>query len=336
MMKYFDKLENYPIAISGTCLAFITLSNSLAIKGIYFVKPIAIALAVGMLILMVGKFIKNPRKFYSEMKDPVLGTFFPTIGMVTWLVANYFYPVLPRVCTTLWLAGVVWHYFIVILYTYLRIKERNFKNIVPTAFIVYTGMITGTVASKGIVGVEPIAKFMLMFGFVFYTALLPMVLYIVFRSEKMEDHRIPTVGIICSPAPLGVVGMLTLYTNPNKIMLWWLIITGLILLPVVYSYIYKLFKLGFKPTYAAFTFPLAIATLSGFKLGAYFSRMGEMKLASLFTFLGNVEIFISTYVVLFVLINFLKLFIKAIDPRLETKIEKDIEYINESIKEEVC
>lgn len=335
MMKYFNKLENYPIAISGTCLAFITLSNSLAIKGIYFVKPIAIAIAVGMLVLMVGKFIKSPSKFYGEMKDPVLGTFFPTIAMVTWLVANYFYPVFPKVCTFLWLAGVAWHYFIVILYTYLRIKERNFKNVVPTAFIVYTGMITGSVASKGIAGVEPIAKFMLIFGFVFYTALLPMVLYIVFRSEKMEDHKIPTVGIICSPAPLGVVGMLTLYSNPNPIMLWWLIITGLILLPVVYSYIVKLFKLGFKPSYAAFTFPLAIATLAGYQLGAYFTRIGEMKLATVFTFLGNVEIFISTYVVLFVLINFLRLFINAINPRLEEKLEKDIECINESIKEEV-
>ncbi|MDV5105289.1 hypothetical protein R2R32_00495 [Clostridium perfringens] len=45
-------------------------------------------------------------------------------------------------------------------------------------------------------------------------------------------------------------------------MLAWLIITGLILLVVVYGYILKLFKEGFKPSYATFTFPLAIATLS--------------------------------------------------------------------------
>lgn len=334
MIKYLKKLENYPIGISGTCLAFITLSNSFKIKGIDFIKPIAIALAIGMLVLMIGKVIFYSDKFYSEMKDPVLGTYYPTLAMVTWLVAAFFYKDAPRVCTVLWLAGVAWHYFIVIFYTYLRVKERNFKNVVPTAFIVYTGMITGSIASKGMAGVEPIAKFMLLFGFIFYTALLPLVLYIVFRSEKMEDHKIPTIGIICSPAPLGVVGMLALYKNPNPIMLWWLIITGLILLPVVYSYIVKEFKKGFKPIHATFTFPLAIGTLASYQLGTYYAGLHYGNLATFFTFLGNVEIFITSYVVFKVLFNFLKLFVNAINPKAEAKLEKEIIEIDEVLSAE--
>ncbi|WP_312288015.1 hypothetical protein [Terrisporobacter sp.] len=67
------------------------------------------------------------------------------------------------------------------------------------------------------------------------------------------------MGIICSPAPLGIVGILAIEPHPNMYMLIWLIVTGLILLGVVYGYIVKLFKDGFKPSYAAFTFPLAIA-----------------------------------------------------------------------------
>ncbi|MGL5648264.1 MAG: TDT family transporter, partial [Clostridium sp.] len=244
------------------------------------------------------------------------------------------YPFAPKICTVLWLAGVVWHYFIVILYTYLRIKERDFKNVLPTAFIVYTGMITGSIASKGIVGVEPIAKFMLLFGFIFYTALLPVVLYIVFRSEKIADHQIPSIGIICSPAPLGVVGMLTLYKHPNPIMLWWLIITGLLLLPVVYGYIIQEFKKGFKPTHATFTFPLAIGTLASYKLGFYYVGLGYAHLGHFFTFLGNVEIFITSYVVFKVLFNFLKMFVKALSPEVEAKLEKEMETAGEVFAEE--
>ncbi|MGL5417682.1 MAG: TDT family transporter [Clostridium sp.] len=334
MMKYIKKLENYPIGISGTCLAFITLSNSFKIRGIEFVKPLAVALAIGMLVLMVGKFIVNPRKFYNEMKDPLLGTYYPTLAMVLWLVVAFMYPFAPKICTVLWLAGVVWHYFIVILYTYLRIKERDFKNVLPTAFIVYTGMITGSIASKGIVGVEPIAKFMLLFGFIFYTALLPVILYIVFRSEKIADHQIPSIGIICSPAPLGVVGMLTLYKHPNPIMLWWLIITGLLLLPVVYGYIIQEFKKGFKPTHATFTFPLAIGTLASYKLGFYYVGLGYAHLGHFFTFLGNVEIFITSYVVFKVLFNFLKMFVKALSPEVEAKLEKEMETAGEVFAEE--
>ena len=334
MNKYLEKLERYPIGISGTCLSFITLSNCWLLKGVDYLKPIAIILALGMLTLMVIRFIKFPKVVSEEIKHPVTGTFYPTIGMVTWLVSAYFYPVFPKLCTALWLGAVAWHYGIVILYTVFRIKEKNFKNLVPTMFIVYTGMITGTVASKNIAGVEPIAEFMLLFGFVFYTALLPLVLFIVFRSEKMEDHKLPTVGIICSPAPLGVVGMLTMSSNPNKYMLWWLIVTGLMLLPVVYFYIVKLFKDGFKPSHASFTFPLAIATLAAFKLGVYFNNQGHADLSKLFTFLGNVEIFIATYVIFTVLYNFLKMFVKAISPTLEKKMEIDARAIKETIVEE--
>lgn len=335
MKKYLDKLKNYPIGISGTCLAFITLSNSWQIKGISYFKPIAITLAVCMLILMLIRVIRFPKVMFEELKNPVTGTFYPTMGMVVWLISSFFYSSFPVVCSYLWIAAVIYHYVIVIFYTIIRFKERNFNNIMPTCFIVYTGMITGSVASKGMDGVIPqipqIAHFMLMFGFIFYTLLLPVVLYIVFRSEKLDDHKLPTVGIICSPAPLGVVGILTIEPNPNKYMLAWLVITGLILLVVVYGYIFKLFKEGFKPSYAAFTFPLAIATLAAYKLSSYCIGLGNIVLGDIFRFLGDIEIFIATYVVLFVLLNFLNMFVKAISPKAYTYIEKEEELIGGSL-----
>ena len=280
---------------------------------------------------MILRLIRFPKVMYEELKNPVTGTFYPTMGMVVWLVSGFFYPYFPVVCSWLWIAAVIYHYGIVIFYTIIRIKERKFENIMPTCFIVYTGMITGSVASKGMDGVIPqipqIAHFMLMFGFIFYTILLPLVLYIVFKSEILDDHKLPTVGIICSPAPLGVVGILTIEPNPNPYMLAWLIITGLILLVVVYGYILKLFKEGFKPSYAAFTFPLAIATLSAFKLSTYFTGLGYAKMANLFKFLGDVEIFIATYVIFFMLLNFLNMFFKAISPKLGEYVEEEEELI---------
>lgn len=220
-------------------------------------------------------------------------------------------------------------------YTIIRIKERKFENVMPTCFIIYTGMITGSIASVGMGGIIPsIAHFMLMFGFIGYTLLLPVVLYMVFKGEHLDDHKLPTVGIICSPAPLGVVGILSIVPNPNKFMLAWLIITGLTLLVVVYGYIIKLFKEGFKPTYAAFTFPLAIATLAAFKLGTYFAGLGYVHMANIFNLLGDVEIFIATYVVFFILVNFLNIFAKAINPKLGRFLEKEEKLIEGSLCEQ--
>ena len=129
MKKYLDKLQNMPIGISGTCLAFITLSNSWKLKGINYFKPIAIFIAVCMLSLMILRLIRFPKVMYEELKNPVTGTFYPTMGMVLWLVSGFFYPYFPVVCSWLWIAAVIYHYGIVIFYTIIRIKERKFENI---------------------------------------------------------------------------------------------------------------------------------------------------------------------------------------------------------------
>ena len=285
-----------------------------------------------MLSLMFIRLIKFPKTMLKELKDPVMGTFYPTFGMVTWLVSAYFYPHAPKFCSALWIGAAIYHYSIAIYYTIIRIKERNFNNVMPTCFIIYTGMITGSVASVGMGGIIPaIAHFMLMFGFTFYTILLPVVLYIVFKSEILDDKKLPTVGIVCSPAPLGIVGILSIEPHPNMSMLTWLIVTGLILLGVVYAYIIKLFKEGFKPSYAAFTFPLAIATLAAYKLSSFFVSTGHANLGHLFGVLGNVEIFIATYVVFFILLNFINMFLKAINPKLEKFVENEEQILTGSL-----
>lgn len=318
MNTYLERLKNMPIGISGTCLAFITLSNSWLLHDITYLKSVAIFLASAMLALMLLRFICFPQVMWAELKNPVAGTFYPTMGMVLWLLCGHFYPKAPVLFSVLWLAAAVYHYAIAIFYTVIRIRERNFANIMPTCFIVYTGMITGSIASAGmdpsfLGGIIPaVANFMLMFGFTFYTLLLPLVLYIVFKSGNIDEKKLPVVGIICSPAPLGVVAMLTINPNPNPWMLLWLTVTGLALLPVVYGYILKLFPKGFQPMFAGFTFPLAIATLAAYKLGAYFGTLNMPLMEQAFTLLGNIEIFIASYVVLYVLIHFLTMFGKAV------------------------
>ena len=135
--------------------------------------------------------------------------------------------------------------------------------------------------------------------------------------------KLPTVGIICSPAPLGIVGILTIEENPNIFMLLWLIVTGLILLVVVYSYIWRLFKEGFKPAYASFTFLLAIATMAAYDLGKYFTDLGYNFGGHNFKVLSDMEIFIATYVIFFILLNFVNMFIKAMNPRIAEELVED-------------
>ena len=69
-----------PIGITGTALAFITLSNSWLRNGFDFVKPMAVFVAVCMLILTALRAILYPGNMWAELKHPVTGTFYPPSG----------------------------------------------------------------------------------------------------------------------------------------------------------------------------------------------------------------------------------------------------------------
>ncbi|MGL5647251.1 MAG: TDT family transporter, partial [Clostridium sp.] len=87
----------------------------------------------------------------------------------------------------------------------------------------------------------------------------------------------------------------------------------------VYTYIIGFIKKGFAPTYAALTFPLAISVVASLKMSKLF--MNNYILSNGFKLLGDIEIFIATGVIFYVLFNFLNLFVKAISKKAEEEME---------------
>ena len=57
-------------------------------------------------------------------------------------------------------------------------------------------------------------------------------------------------------------------------------------------------------------------------------------MANIFNLLGDVEIFIASYVVLFILINFLNMFAKAINPKFGRLLEKEEKIIEGTLCKE--
>ncbi|MGL5647696.1 MAG: TDT family transporter, partial [Clostridium sp.] len=270
LKKKLNKLENYPIGICGTVLAFMTISNAWKGFGIDFLKPISVIVAIGALVFMLIRAIMFPKKIVEEIKNPVLGSFYPTIDMALFLIASAIIGFLPTLARGIWLFAVVFHFIIFIAFFTVRLIEHKFKDMVPSWFVVWIGMVVGTVASPGM-GFPGIAKFLCYFGIFFYVVTWPIMVYRMYwHKERVEDHKMPTVGIMAAPASLCIAGYLTITHTPNMILLAFLAVTSLFNLGLVYTYIIGFIKKGFAPTYAALTFPLAISVVASLKMSKLF------------------------------------------------------------------
>ena len=332
MKILINKLENYPIGMCGTALAFITLSNCWAIAGVKFLKPLAIIFALIVLTLMLLRIILFPKVIWKELKNPVLGTFYPTIDMSCFLIAAYFLNIAPNFSKALWLICILTHGVLFTLFCIFRISDFSIKNMVPSWFVVLVGVVVGSASSSGM-GYAKLAQYLFYFGLFWYIVIWPIMVYRVFRCEVVEENKLPTIGVMAAPASLCIVGYLTAFKNPNNILLTFLVITSLFNLGLVYSYISKFIKKGFSPTYAALTFPLAISVLAMYKLSSYLNNIGIFG-AYAFKILGHIEIFIGTYVIFYVINNFIKLFLKAVNPSVEKDFKEEEGLLQETIIEE--
>lgn len=324
MKSLFRKLENYPIAMCGTSLAFITLTKCFGAFGFGFIEPIAITFAIIGLYFMVLKVIFYPKRIVEELKNPVLGSFYPTFNMALFLIAGYIVQYDKLMGRALWIVGVILHISIFLIFFGFRARKFKIEDMVPSWFVVLVGMVVGTV-SGGAMGFPYISKGLFIVGLVLYIVVWPIMIYRLFKKEKIMDAAMPSVGVLAAPASLCIAGYFSLTNTPNTILLIILFVTSIFNLIYVYLKIPKAIKKGFAPIQAGFTFPLAISTLAILKIATYLDFLGYSNAALVFRGVGVFEIVIATVVIFYVIINFIIMLIKAIIHSFSRKIKVEIE-----------
>ncbi|MGL4656605.1 MAG: TDT family transporter [Sarcina sp.] len=321
MNNYILKAKLFPIGAVGTSLGFMTLANVWAIHGVTFLKPIAIIFAICALSLLTVKVLVHPKQTWSEMKNPILGGFYPTIDMALFVLMGYLLPYLPSVAKAIWLIGIAFHLVYFAVFFGSRIKGFKMRHMLPSWNIVLVGVCVASVGSKGM-GFPHIAEFLTWFGIVCYLPFYPFMLYRVYvHKHKIEVPAAATIGIMAAPSSLVLASYLTTNTTHNAFILWYLILTSIFNIVMVYIEIPKFIKQGFKAGYAAFTFPLAISMLAMWKTGLLMEKAGS-SLAIVFKTISDVELILGSLVIGYVAINFIILLVKAI-------IEKEEEIIKE-------
>lgn len=323
MNTYINKAKLFPIGAVGTSVGFMTLANVWAIHGVTFLKPLAITFALCSLAIMALKIFIHPKQVWSEMKNPIAGPFYPTIDMASFILAGYLLPYLPVVAKLIWLVGIAFHLSFFAVFFFVKLKnDFKLRHMLPSWNVVLVGVCVAGVGSKGM-GFPHIADFLTYLGIVLYLPFYPIMLYRVYvHKHKIEIPAAATIGIMAAPSSLVLTSYLTTSTSHNVFVLWYLILTSIFNILLVYIEIPKFIKKGFKAGYAAFTFPLAISMLAMWKTALLMQTI-HPSLANIFKVISDVELVVGSFMIGYVAINFIIMLVKALIVKEHDFIEKE-------------
>lgn len=312
MTSSFKKISHHasqlPSPMAGLALAIASLgwaweNMSSSIDG--RAQGICAAIAALMLTSLIVKFILHPKILKQELSHPVVGSVIPTFAMGLMVVSNALGHYFPTAGLMLWLVAIAIHLVFLAMFIYFRAIDFKLEHMVPSWFVPPIGIIVAAVSFPG-EQYQWLADATLNFGMVCYLIMLPVMLYRLIFCAPIPDAAKPTIAIMAAPASLSLAGYLTVSSQPSLIIVALLLSIAVLMTSVIYLAFFHLLRLPFSPGYAAFTFPMVIGATALFKSADWLSQTyGSSQFTDFITHAAQGELFISTAVVLYVTYRYL-------------------------------
>ena len=303
-------IKNIPIPTAGVMLGLAALGNLLAPYSI-IVKIICGILSALLGALLFAKIIKYPKLVHADLKgNPVLGSVFATFFMATMQLCTYVAPVLPVLSKAVWCLAVAAHIILIIWFSKNFVMNLEMKNVFPTYFIAYVGIVVGAVTSP-VFNCIQLGIYIFYFGFAAYMLLLLLVTYRYIKMPPQEAAVKPLICIYTAPMSLSLAGYFAVIPEKSFLMITVMQICAQLLFFFILSLMPKLLRLPFYPSYAAFTFPFVITAIALKQSLAYYASMGVL-LHDFFYCLYVFEAICATCIVVYVTIHYLNFFRKQL------------------------
>ncbi|WP_025640611.1 TDT family transporter [Schnuerera ultunensis] len=277
-------VKKLPLPAVALMLALAATGNLVLSYGNIYRNVFGVLAAI-LLVLILIKIIKYPKKVVQDLNNPVVASVFPALSMGIMLIATYIKPFMPSLAFSIWVIGLVLHIILILYFTGKHVFNFNIKKVFPSWYIVYVGIVVGSVTAPAF-EMGNIGRILFWFGFISYLILLPIVLYRVVRVKEIPEPALPTIVILAAPASLCLAGYMNSFQDKNMFIVWLLLVLSQFTLLCVLLQLPKLLKLPFYPSYSAFTFPLVISGIS-------------IKLTNGFLINAGKELFILKYIVKF-------------------------------------
>lgn len=303
-------IKNIPIPTAGVMLGLAALGNLFAPYSI-IVKIICGILSALLGALLFAKIIKYPKLVHADLKgNPVLGSVFATFFMATMQLCTYVAPVLPVLSKAVWCLAVAAHIILIIWFSKNFVMNLEMKNVFPTYFIAYVGIVVGAVTSP-VFNCIQLGIYIFYFGFAAYMLLLLLVTYRYIKMPPQEAAVKPLICIYTAPMSLSLAGYFAVIPEKSFLMITIMQICAQLLFFFILSLMPKLLRLPFYPSYAAFTFPFVITAIALKQSLAYYASMGVL-LHDFFYCLYVFEAICATCIVVYVTIHYLNFFRKQL------------------------
>ncbi|BCA86345.1 C4-dicarboxylate ABC transporter [Enterococcus saigonensis] len=298
-MREFLKI--IPIPICGLILGLATCGNVLKTYGLNFLGNSLGLIAGSLFIAVLLKVVLTFGHAHASLQDPIVASVSPTFTMGTMVLCTYLLQiqaVAPYV-KYLWLVAILIHYYLVTYFTYHFLIKPSVKmdHLYPSWFIVYVGIGVISVTSSNFFPL--IGQINFWVGLLFYLVLLPLIIHRVFLFKNMAEATLPLITIIAAPGSLELTGYLKAFSKPNMILVIGLLILSQILYWFIIFHVLKMIRLPFYPSYAAFTFPLAISAFASRSVSIFLAANGYPVVA--IEYLAKLETAIAVVMVLYVL-----------------------------------
>ncbi|MDX3774407.1 hypothetical protein QE250_09790 [Chromatiaceae bacterium AAb-1] len=252
-----------------------------------------------LLLVLLLKFLLQPRLLRQDLAHPVMGSVLPTFAM-GWMVVSVSLPV--SVAVPLWLAALLLHLGFLLGFVWHRLQDLQLPLMIPGWFVPPVGIITAVVTCPQ-PAFSTLVQGIFWFGLICYSLLLPLMLFRLLFAGAVPDGAKPTIAVLAAPASLALAGYLSI-AEPSGLLVAILLGIALLMTALIYLSLILLLNLPFTPGFAAYTFPLVISATALFKVSLLLSGNGAVAEAGWLHGLAIFELLVATAVTFYVCIRY--------------------------------
>lgn len=303
-----ERLERMPVPVLPTFVGALTLSNVYSGMGYAWVRHLTMWVATIILLLYIVKIAKYTKICLNEYKTVVPCSLYAAFDMMMMILGSYYAEFNPTLGKGMVFIAVIIHACHILIFTYRNvIKERNINTFVPSWFVTYNGIMVSCVIGAGM-GFS-FLKYIVWYGIIIYFIIIPIMIWRLMTVE-VKPPVYHTMAVVLAPCSLCVVSYLNVIENKSAIVVYILYACVLASLAFIIIKLPKFFSFQFAPGFAGLTFPMAIGIVASNKMAGFLTAQGNEVMAGYVTQLAGIQIYITTFIIGYVLINFVIMALK--------------------------